>query len=188
MKQNRYYVMDWHAEGSIVLLYSLRGPGPGDAWMLGRKFKAAVSSPVEITAKEDFDSGTLLTLYSTPTIMRNDLYEAIVSAGVDNIDVWDAVIRKADGTLLSDQYKAYNIIGLRSVGPKTVYMPENPSRMVDASIESLEIREEEAQGLSIFRVAQSIGIIVVHEKVKTAIEARNIPNIIFIDPPKAFSI
>jgi hypothetical protein len=188
MEHNRYYVMEFQAEGFIVLLNSLRGPGRGDGWMLGKKFNGTVSTPVEITAKEDFDDGMLLPLYPTPTIMRNDLHEAVVSVGVDNLDVWDAIVRKADGTLLSDQYKAFNVIGLRSVGPGTVYMPENPSRMVDASIESLQIGEDQAQGLLLFRLAQSMDIIVVHEKVKTAIEARNIPNIIFIDPQKAFSI
>jgi hypothetical protein len=187
MEQNRYYVMEFGAEGTIVLLYSLPGPGPRDSWMLGRKFKASVSVPVEINAIEEFDEGILLPLYSAPTIMRNDLYEAIVSAGVDNLDVWDAIVRKADGTLLSDQYKAFNVIGLRSAGSGTTYAPENPSRMIDASIESLKIGENEARGLYLFRLAESCGIIVVHEKVKNAIEARGIQNIRFIDPPEAFS-
>ena len=180
---SRYYVLEGTADGPIVLLNSLRSPGRGDGWMLGRKFKTQVSEPVQITAKEDFDEGILMPLYPTPTIMRRDLYEAILSAGVDNIDAWDAVVRKADGTLLSREYKAFNVLGVvRAAGPGTVYAQENPSRLVDASLESLDLDASAAHGLYLFRLAESAGTLIVHEKVKQAIEARRIENVTFTEP------
>lgn len=185
---SRYYVLEGAAEGPIVLLNSLRGPGKGDGWMLGRKFKAQVSEPVQVTAKEDFDEGILMPLYPTPTIMRDDLYEAIVSAGVDNIDAWQAEVRKADGTLLSDRYKAFNVLGIvQAAGPGTVFAPENPSRMVDASLESLDLDASAVHGLYLFRLAESVGVLIVHEKVKQAIEARGIENVKFTDPADCLS-
>jgi hypothetical protein len=184
----QYYVMQGVAVGPVVILNSLRGPADGDGWMLVRNFKGQVQVPVQVTAKEDFDAGILMPLYPTPTIMRRDLYEAICSAGVDNIDVWQAIVRKADGTILSDQYLAFNVLGIVSAaGPGTTYAPENPSRLVDASIESLEIDESAAHGFLLFRLAESIDTVVVHRKVRAAIEARGIKNIAFVDPPDYLS-
>jgi hypothetical protein len=181
--KNNYYILESKVAGSIVLLRSLRGPSKGDDWMLGRKFKGQVKEPVQINAKEDFDKGTLLPLYPTPTIMHVDLYEAILSAGADNIEAWDAIITKADGSILSKQYKAFNILGLvKAAGSRTVYAQENPSRIIDASIESLDLNVNKENELLIFRLAESIGTVIIHEKVKLAIEERNIQNLHFTDP------
>jgi hypothetical protein len=184
----RYYVMEGTADGPVVLMNSLKGPAKGDGWMLGRMFVGQVQVPVQVTAKEGFDLGILMPFYPTPTIMRRDLYEAIRSAGVDNVDAWQAVVRKANGTILSNEYLAYNVLGVvRAAGAGTTYAPENPSRMVDASIESLQIDENAARGLLLFRLAESIDTVVVHRTVRAAIETRGIENIRFVDPPDCLS-
>lgn len=185
----RYYVMEGTAEGSIVLLRSLDDTtDPSDGWLLGRKFIGRVKEPVDVFAKEDFEEGTLMPLYKSPPIMSKELHAAIVSAGVDNLEVWDAVVRKSDGTLLRDDYKAFNVVGLiRGAGPATVFAQQNPSRMVDASIESLDLVVDQTHGLLLFRLAESINTVIVHQKVKDAIEARGIENVAFIDPPDCLS-
>jgi hypothetical protein len=186
---SRYYIMDGTAETNIVLMNSLDEPSPVDDWMLGKKFTGVVKTPVEVQAKEDFDWGVLMAIYQAPTIMRRDLYEALCSAGVDNIDVWPAIIRKADGSVLSEDFLAFNVLGtVSAAGPNTVYAPENPSRMVDASIESLDIDNHAAKNLLLFRLAESIDLIVVHHAVKAAVEARGIDRVTFIEPSDALSL
>ena len=185
---SRYFIIRGTAGGPIVLLNSLRSPAKGDGWMRGQKFKTQVAEPVLITAKEGFDKGTLMTFYGAPTIMRLDLYEAILSAGADNIEAWSAVVQKADGTLLSDQYVAFNVVGLVSAaGPATTFAAENPSRWIDASVESLDLEPRATHDLFVFRLAESINTVVVHENVKAAVEAQGIPNVQFIDPPDYLS-
>jgi hypothetical protein len=182
---SKYFVLTFEAEGPCVILNSLDDTSdPSDDWMLGRKFRGSVSTPVRVTAKEDFETGTLLPFYPTPQIMRRDLYDAIRAAGVDNIDVWPAVVYSSTDEVISEDYVAYNVIGLiAAAGPQTKYAPENSDRFLAASFDSLEIDPNAARDALMFRLAESVRTIVVHERVKAEIEARGIQNVGFVDPP-----
>jgi hypothetical protein len=186
---SNYYVMEGSANGPVVLFYSLSGPARGDGWMLGRKFTGQIKEPLEVEALADFDAGIIMPFYPTPPIMRRDLYDAVRSAGVDNIDAWDAVLRKEDGTILSTDYKAVNILGaVSAANPEgTVFTPDVPSRLIDASIESLQIDDHRARGLLMFRLAEYMGAVVVHLTVKAAIQGKGITNVAFRDAPDFLS-
>ncbi len=177
-----YFVMKGFAEAQVIVLYSLKDPGPRDNWMLARPFSVPVQEPVEVTVVPDNEEGILLPFYGVPQIMRTDVLKVLVDVGVNNIDVYKAVLRREDGTLVSDDYVAYNILGaVRATDlPGTKFAAENPSRMIDASIQNLTVTEESARGLLLFRLAESIRLIVVHEKVKKAMEASAIPYIVFL--------
>ena len=183
-QMNKYFILRYEAEGPVVILNSLEGTSDrADSWMLGRSFRGPVSTPVRVTAKEDFETGLLVPIYPTPTIMRRDLYDAIRASGVDNIDVWPAVVYSSSGEVISEEYVAYNIIGLvAAAGLGTKYSPDNPERLMTASIDSLEIDPNAARELLMFRLAESLRTIVVHERVKSEIEARGIQNVAFVDP------
>lgn len=177
-----YFVMSGFAAEPIVLLYSLKSPGGHDNWMLARKFSATVEEPVEAVVIPDNEDGILLPIYGVPQVMRKDLYEILLSVGVDNIDVYQAILRREDGTIVSNDYIAYNILGaVKAASSGTLFSPENPSRMVDASFEKIVIDTRRTMEFLLFRLAESIRTVVVHAKVKTAIEARKIPNIMFIE-------
>jgi hypothetical protein len=177
-----YYVMKGFAEAQVIVLYSLKDPGPSDNWMLARRFSVPVPVPVEVTVVPDNEEGILLPFYGAPQIMRKDLYETLVGVGVDNIDVYKAVVKREDGVVISEDYLAYNILGAMRAADLTGtrFAPENPSRMIDASIEKLLVSETRVKGLLLFRLAESIRTIVVHAKVRKAIEARAIPYIVFL--------
>jgi len=177
-----YYVMRGLAETKVVVLYSLSSPSLRDDWMLARRFTDPVSEPVEAVVNSDHETGVLLPFYDSPQIMRQDVYEAVVGAGVDNIDVYKAVVKREDGGVVAEDYLAYNILGAVKAADlgTTQFAPENPSRMIDASIERLTVDENRAGNLLMFRLAESISTIVVHAKVKAAVEARGIPHISFI--------
>jgi hypothetical protein len=180
-----YFIMEGRADGqSIALLYSLTPPGPGEGWLLGRRFRQAPALPVRAVLIDDFEDQILLPLYSTPQIMTNALYEALVAAGVDNLEVYPAVVCKEDGTVVSEDYKAFNLLGVVSAADasKSVFNPLNPSRLVDASFETLALAEERCHDLLMFRLAEYTAAVVVHTKLKQAIEALAIPNIVFTAP------
>lgn len=177
-----YYVMKGLAEERTVLLYSLKSPSNRDNWMLARAFSVPVTEPVEAVINAENETGVLLPFYNTPQIMRADVYEAVRSAGVDNVDVYKALVKREDGSVFAENYLAYNILGALKATDlgKSQFAPENPSRMIDASIEKLTVDESRARGLLMFRLAESIRTIVVHETVKSAVEARGIPHVAFL--------
>jgi len=180
----RYYIMDADAPGSsIVLIYSLACEGPEDGWMLGRRFRGRVTEPVEAVIKDDFDEGVLLPFYTTPQIMTRELCETIRDAGVDNLDVYDAIVSREDGTIVSRDYVAFNVLGVvrRPKSSGTSFDPSNPERIADTRIETLDYAQDGPGELLMFRLCECLGSVVVHQKVKEAIEARGIPNIVFLD-------
>lgn len=177
-----YFVMKGFADHSVSVLYDIIDPSEDDCWMWGRSFRATIQEPVEVTVVPDNDFGALLPLYDVPQIMHKNLYEALRAAGVDNIAVYKAIIRREDGSVVSEDYLAYNVIGViqaADVG-KTQFAPENTSRMIDASIEKLSIDHSRGRGLLLFRLAESLRTVVVHERVKEEVERRRIPDIVFL--------
>ena len=64
----------------------------------------------------------------------------------------------------------------------------NAEPVVDTTIHKFVADESKAHGLPIFRMAESITAIVVHESVKKAIEAAGIDTVEFIKPEDYVSI
>ncbi len=116
--------------------------------------------------------------------MSTGFAEALAQCGVDNLDLYDAVLRSEDGSVEYGGYKAFNLVGIRKAADleATVFNDPPGTRMVDASIESLAIDPDKAGGVLMFRLAEYVGAVVVHRKVKEFIEARDFPGIVFREP------
>ena len=116
--------------------------------------------------------------------MTVDFLEALRSAGVDNIDTYDAALESEDGSVRLPGYKAYNIVGTVTAADvaKSEFSPDNPSRQIDASIRSLVVDETKTKGLLLFRLAESVDTILIHHSVKTVLEARNFRGVLFTPP------
>jgi hypothetical protein len=87
------------------------------------------------------------------------------------------------GKTYSD-YKAINIIGLVAAADlsKSKYHAPSGTPLIDTDFDSLAIDESKARGLLMFRLAESVNAIVVHESVRAHIEKHNIPHIDFVEP------
>jgi hypothetical protein len=177
-----YFVMQGDSEGKIALLYDLESPSDFDDWLWGQPFRKVPKTPVRATLKSGFDTGEILAFYDAPQIMLRDLHECLVKAGVDNLDVYPAVIDREDGTVVRNDYVAFNVIGKVAAADlkATQFAPENPSRLMDASIEKLTVDESRAHGMLLFRLAESMRILVVHASIKAAVEARGFPGVVFL--------
>lgn len=101
---------------------------------------------------------------------------------MDNIVTYDVVLRsRTNPSITIGGYKANNIIGLvKAAGPGTVYLTD--SRIGDASMENVELESNSIKGLYIFRLAESMRTIVVHEKIKKHLEAKGFEDLIFTEP------
>ena len=95
--ESSYYIIE-ASNPSGMLLYSLANPNKDDRWLAGHKFINPPSELVVAEIRDGYESADLLPYFGTPPIMSNDFYKALLRAGVDNLDVYDAVLRSEDGS------------------------------------------------------------------------------------------
>lgn len=123
-------------------------------------------------------------------IMSERLHSAVVSSGVDNIDFFPAVLTNTS-TGEKYRYYAYKLVGLVSLMDSSQSEYEtyrNSEPVMDTTIHSFVPDESKPHGLLMFRMAESLTAIVVHESVKKVIEAAGIDTVEFIKPEDYVSI
>jgi uncharacterized protein DUF1629 len=180
----RYFVMT--CVGVFPTAALGKGPDIDDApWFHGGLIPAGFSQPLIYTLNPR-RPGNLCAMYDDKAypVMRDDLVEALQSVGVDNLQLFGAVIKDPSTGAEHTNYKAFNIVGVVSAAnlEKSVLMGTSDSEMIDVDFESLAIDESKAQGHHLFRLAESVNAIIVDEIVKDAVEARGIPGMVFYDP------
>jgi hypothetical protein len=118
---------------------------------------------------------------SNAPLMRQDLLDALAAAGVDNLQLFDAVLQDPQAAREHRDFKAVNVVGVASAADmeKSVMLGTSDSTMIDADFDQLVFDEKRPGGLFLFRLAENVSAIVVHEKVKHMIEERNIPGMTF---------
>lgn len=190
MSDDKYYVIsvDYTYGGVEPMLLDGMPDLPEedeDDWMFGQPFTVEPEQPIFVDISEDNENLKMLSFYKNPPIANKAFVDALVEAGVDNIVTYDVVLRsQTNPSILVDGYKAINIIGLvKAVGPGTVYLMD--SRIGDAGIKSVKLEPRSIKGLYIFRLAESMRTIVVHEKVKEFLEAKGFEDLIFTEPGDA---
>lgn len=161
-------------------------PIGGVSWMSGKRFTAPVPRPIFAKIVDGYEEDTVPRVYAPAVpMMRDDLLALLRSSGVDNIDSYPLVIRNDVTGEKLEGYSAINIVGvLRAADPAgTSFWPDNPSRLVDADIDSLKIELGRTGGALLFRLAEAITGVVVHERIKKAVEAAGgFPGLRFVVP------
>lgn len=162
-----------------------RGPEPelDENWMLGRSLnQSTVPQPLRYTLDPDY-GGTPKAMYDAEAnpVMRDDLIRVLTSAGVDNIQYFAAILVDPESGKEHTNYKAFNIVGLVAAADmeNSELMATSDSTIGDVDFHALVIDESKCRGLLLFRLAENISAIVVHEKIKSAIEASGIPGFVF---------
>ena len=126
----------------------------------------------------------MLEMHDVPVpLMTQNLYQILLNSGVSNIDVYSTYISDIDTHEVYEGYVAFNIIGVISAAElsKSVFeAPDGP--LVSVDFMSLTIEQSKPRGALMFRLAESVNGIVVHESVKKAIEAASIDTLTFIPP------
>lgn len=178
-----YYVMT--CEGIVPRTTIDKSPKvPGSPWNSGQPITAKIPEPLVYTLDPDYP-GKMIPLYDiAETLMRDDLLKAIRAAGVDNLQAFKAVIVDPKSGKEHKDYNAVNIIGVVSAADrdKSKAMEGLDSPMIDAVFDSLVIDEAKTGGALMFRLAEAVGTIVVHEQVKDKIESAKIPGMTFYEP------
>jgi hypothetical protein len=156
---------------------------PRGPWMVGQMITYPVQTPLVYELDPDYP-GQLQPMYKAAApIMREDLLDALASAGVDNLQLFDAVLRDPGTGATHKNYKAVNVVGVVSAADlgASKMMGTTDSTLVDADFHRLVFRDDVPPDLLLFRLAESVNAIVVHEDVKRVVEQRQIPGMTFYE-------
>jgi hypothetical protein len=157
---------------------------PARSWHSGTRFTQPPPQPIEVVVDEDFP-GLIPEFTDVPLpLMTRRLVKALHEAGVDNLDTYKVVISDPTTGQKHQDHVAVNIIGKIAAADlrKSVYDASLPERMISMDFDSVVIDEKKTRGAFLFRLAESVNAIVIHEKVKEHLEASGIDTLTFIPP------
>ncbi|OHA80393.1 MAG: hypothetical protein A2675_01350 [Candidatus Yonathbacteria bacterium RIFCSPHIGHO2_01_FULL_51_10] len=135
-------------------------------------YRGYQGQPVEL-----FDVGTPL--------MSKRLADAFVEAGVHNVEFFPAVLKnKVTGETYD--YCAFKVVGLVAAADleKSKWESYDNKLVADTSFEHLVLDEVKAagSGFLVFRLAENINALMVHEKICDAILTKGINTLKFVEP------
>jgi hypothetical protein len=161
-----------HSERSFVLGVMFRDGSDTKPWL------RPPQEPIQLTIDPDYETGPLPSFAREPVpVMSGKLLSVLRSSGVDNMDAYRAEIRYADGRLASTDHFVFNLLGVAKAADlaKSQYDSNQPDRLISMAFDSVTIDPGKARGLLMFRMAENITTIIVHERIKQAIAAAKIP-------------
>lgn len=154
-------------------------------WSVGRLATKRPAGPVEIDVVPylEYSGGPDEFVDLNVPLMSKKLKETVQGAGVDNLNFYPVALRNTE-TGETYEYFAFNLIGLVDavdLGKSTI-TSQDGDFLGDSSITDLAVNEAAARELLMFRLKQKFSVILVHRKVKEAIERAAIPSVKFIAP------
>ena len=137
---------------------------------------------IKLNLKRSKGTAPLPTFLSQPTpLMSKDMLDTLYNAGINNLDAYPAELYYPDGSPAGGEYYIINVVGLVAAADleKSVYDPEQSENLISMGFDSLAIDPEKSKGFLMFRLAESITEIIVHEKVVKAVQEAQIPLVKF---------
>jgi hypothetical protein len=185
---DEYFVLQPDFRDGMLLAPIAKAPNR-QSWTAGVRFSPAPPQPIEVKIRDGYETAQPRPFVGVPPIMSDELHQVLSSAGVSNIDVYEAVLKSADGSVVFTGYKAFNLIGMVEAADLSAskFAPENASRFMDASFDSLVLDGSRLRGLLMFRLAEFTSAVLVHRSVKAAIEAAGVTHINFVKPSEFLS-
>lgn len=188
-----YYVMDYLSnpadpddEGPFLEIHQGRVRVPGvTSWHTGARFPQPVPTPIliEATPRHGFKGPPHDYFDGTISFMSTRMVNVIQAMGVDNIDLYPAMITYTN-TGERHQVFAFNLLGLVSatdLGRSNLSSHDGDFKM-DTSIRGFEVDPSRARALLMFRLAENCVTVLVQERIKNAVEAAGIRTFAFVEP------
>jgi hypothetical protein len=118
---------------------------------------------------QDSQDPPLLDYISGKCLMSKNLVETLEAAGVDNLQKFDAPMTDVRDGEINHGFCVVNVVGLVEAAD----MDSSDSLPLGSNVvfTKLAVDPEKAQGLIMFRLAESRSDLIVHERVARAIEA-----------------
>jgi hypothetical protein len=153
-------------------------------WMSGQPIKGKIPEPLEFELDPMY-KGKLKPFYKGRIpLMRDDLIAALRKAGVDNLQLFTAVLKDPFEKKEHKDYKAFNVVGAIAAADlkKSKTMFPQKAKKIDMTFDTLAIDESKVGGPLMFRLAESVNAIMVHSKVKLVVEESGIVGMTFYKP------
>jgi hypothetical protein len=146
----------------------------GVSFLRGTPIAKSVPAPLEFTLKrlnpEATDHAPYMpsTLGTRIPLFRQDLLEALKSLGIENLDVYKAVIVDPSTGERFENYSAVNIIGTIAAADmsKSSATVHGGTALMDVEFDQLEVDSSKARGMAMFRLAEAVGTVLVHQRVR----------------------
>lgn len=172
---------DW--EDSAVLR-SIPLPVGEESWRFGKRFQTEPAVPIPIELVETHNDRLLEFYNITALVMTKKLVQALREGGVDNLDVYEALIRHPGTGFETREYVATNLIGLVAASnlANSIVVGGSTDRLIDVDFNAVTIDEVKTKGLLMFRLAENTSAVVVHEKIKSHLLQEGFTMLDFIPP------
>jgi hypothetical protein len=155
----------------------------GVSWNSGARIDVPVPQPLRMELDPQHP-GVLLPMYHKGVLVFSDaMVAALRDAGVDNLELFDAVIDDPFTGRPHTDYKVVNIVGAISAADlgKSKHRAWGEP-LYDVDFDGVVIDPRKARGALMFRLAENVAGIVVHRRVKEALERAGIPYLDFYLP------
>ncbi len=181
-------------KGDLAML-TYKRDHPLRSWASGNRFSADPAAPaqnrvppqpVRAEIKPGY-AGIMAEFWANPVpLMTKRLHKAMISTGIDNLDVYEAEILDPQTKTANHDYVAFNIVGKISAADlkKSQVDPGNTAQMISMDLNSVSLNPGATKGALLFRLAESVNAIVVHQQVKDSLIAAGIHTLTFIPPEK----
>ncbi len=161
-KSPEYYVIEPDTDDDgIMMVLEYNEDHRDRSWHDGEIFTSDVSAPVwkqhpkvpiKLTIEEGYEQAPMSSFLEYPIpIMSKKLLDTVRAAGVTNIDSYIVEIYYPDGTLVPEDYYAFNLFGTVREGIAEEFLRSN------------------TEGPLMFRLASDITTILIHKRIKEAI-------------------
>jgi hypothetical protein len=155
-----------------------------ESWMTGARFTVVPPNPIELSL--DPETGERMFVFNKTGVplMRNDLIGALHEIGITNLDIYPARIYNPMKDESYGNFHAVNIIGAIAAADLTKSKWNAPTgeELIAVDFDGLTIDESRCGNALIFRLAECVSGIVVHEKVRDHLLARGFKGLGFIAP------
>lgn len=139
---------------------------PAGPWYSGERFEVAPVTPIVFDLERD--GSTVLPDFFDAAIpvFSARLCQALRDAGVHNFDAYPASLRNVDRGETISGYFAVNIIGLVACADmqKSEYLDPTGTGMTTVFFSELRIDPVRSRGLDLFRLAESVGELLVSDR------------------------
>jgi len=197
-RMGSYFILACHSNIEVEF-YRLRADTEARKrrWFAGNLFSVdnknvAFQSPTDVINLETYEEDDLedwvypqLTWHPIP-LMKHSLVKALKESGVDNMQTYPTILTNPQGNppAPSDLYLAVNIVGRVSAADmnSSSISSGNEDIMISVDFDSLVIDEKNVHGLRMFRLAENISAVLVHESVRNTIEKAGIDDLTWFAP------
>jgi hypothetical protein len=147
-------------------------PGVG-SWVSGERFRDPIPQPITLYWYPENEDAPPKALYKAGIpMMKAALHKAFLDAGVDNLDTYALEIRSETKPEIDRTFVAFNVVGTIAAADmkKSKYNTNGGPAMVSVDFAGVTVDPEKARDALLFRLAQNVSAIVVHDRVKKKLE------------------